>query len=85
MCRCEPSVKKYPRLFTPTSTPTVTSAMVLTTTTRNPASSTGPARGSSTTQNRCHAEYPIAVADCRTSASTDPKASAAERDISATA
>ena len=47
--------------------------------------SAGPASGSSTAQNRCQAGYPTAVADCRTSGSTDPNASAAERAMRATA
>ena len=41
--RWKPSVKRYPRLWIPTSTPTVTKLTVLTVTTRNPASKTGPA------------------------------------------
>ncbi len=41
-----------PRLCTPMSEPTVTMLTVLTETTRRPASSTGPASGSSTRQNR---------------------------------
>ena len=52
MPRWKPSVNSTPRLCTPSTALTVTSAVVLTATTRNPASSPGPASGSSTARNR---------------------------------
>ena len=53
--RLNPSVKKYPSPCTPTSDPTLTSDTVDADTTRAPASSTGPASGSSTPRTRRHA------------------------------
>src|SRR5690606_29858755 len=54
MRRCSPFVNRYPRLSTPIRMPTVASAMVDTAVTRSPASTTGPASGNSTPQNRRH-------------------------------
>ena len=65
-------------------TPTETRAIVLTETTRMPASSTGPASGSSTRRNRLNGEKPTAVEASIVVRSTEARASAAERAISAT-
>src|SRR5699024_1217163 len=51
MPRWKPSVISVPRFCTPISAPIVTRPMVDTDTTRNPAMSTGVARGRSTCQN----------------------------------
>src|SRR5699024_416270 len=49
--RWKPSVNRVPRLWMPTTDPTVTRLTVLTTTTRRPAMITGSASGNSTDQN----------------------------------
>ena len=83
--RWKPSVKRYPRLWIPTKTPTVTKLTVLTATTRNPASNTGPASGNSTEKKRPHSAYPRAVADRKACGSMLAKASATVRTMIATA
>jgi hypothetical protein len=69
----------------PTREPTVARLIVLTETTRMPASSTGPASGSSTRQNSWRPENPCAEAESRTSSDTEVNASAADRTMIATA
>ena len=63
---------------------TETRAIVLTDTTRIPASSTGPASGSSTRKKRAADEKPIAVDASSVGASTEARASAADRAMIAT-
>ena len=65
-------------------TPTETRAMVLTETTRMPASSTGPASGSSTRKKRPRGEKPIAVEASRVVGATEARASEADRAMIAT-
>ena len=84
MPRCLPFWNRYPRLAEPMITPTETSAIVLTETTRMPASSTGPASGNSTRKNRAAGEKPMALEASRVESDTELRASEAERAMIAT-
>src|SRR5699024_6097917 len=83
MPRRNPSTNSMPRLETPRTPPTVTREIVDTATTRTPASSTRPARGSSSRQKRAGGASPWAVAELSTSRPTERKASEAAGTISA--
>ena len=65
--------------------PTVASEIVEDAVTRRPASSTGPASGKSTVQNRRHEPNPTATAASRVTGSTDARPSVTDRVMMATA